>query len=249
MADAWAIMDRLFRTEGGSPELLRLERDLYILKGGYLWWSCRYDDAEYMLRAAVRKALAIGEPEPVIKAGVQMCYLAIQCDDAKHSPSARRSSGTTTKKAGMRKWEGTALRFMGISRILLAQYDEADRYLLMSTSVFEKLEEKGCNLHRLPDSGRAFPRRCAARAEEDKGGARALRELRQHRRVRLALPRPRPRAPRRRLSASCFSDATRRPRCICSAWGKIYNIMHTEWEGRPSGRRPRLQHHGRPQLP
>ena len=124
MADAWAIMDRLFRTEGGSPELLRLERDLYILKGGYLWWSCRYDDAEYMLRAAVRKALAIGEPEPVIKAGVQMCYLAIQCDDAKHLAFCAQKLWDYTKKAGMRKWEGTALRFMGISRILLAQYDE-----------------------------------------------------------------------------------------------------------------------------
>ena len=29
-----------------------------------------------MLRGAVRKAVSIGEPEPVIKAGVQMCYLA-----------------------------------------------------------------------------------------------------------------------------------------------------------------------------
>ena len=38
---------------------------LYILKGGYLWWSGRYDDAGYMLRGAVRKAVSIGEPEPV----------------------------------------------------------------------------------------------------------------------------------------------------------------------------------------
>ena len=60
LADAWEIMNRLFRTEGGSPDLLRMERDLYILKGGYLWWSGRYDDAGYMLRGAVRKAVSIG---------------------------------------------------------------------------------------------------------------------------------------------------------------------------------------------
>ena len=229
MADAWAIMDRLFRTEGGSPELLRLERDLYILKGGYLWWSCRYDDAEYMLRAAVRKALAIGEPEPVIKAGVQMCYLAIQCDDAKHLAFCARKLWDYTKKAGMRKWEGTALRFMGISRILLAQYDEADRYLLMSTSVFEKLEEKGCNYTVCLIAAEHF-RGDALLAQKKIKEALALFEncvnigesVSLFRGLGLALAK----------AAFCLMLLGRykEAEVHLQRMGKIYNIMHTEWE-------------------
>lgn len=229
MAEAWAIMDRLFRTEGGSPELLRLERDLYILKGGYLWWSCRYDDAEYMLRAAVRKALAIGEPEPVIKAGVQMCYLAIQCDDAKHLAFCAQKLWDYTKKAGMRKWEGTALRFMGISRILLAQYDEADRYLLMSTSVFEKLEEKGCNYTVCLIAAEHF-RGDALLAQKKIKEALALFEncvnigesVSLFRGLGLALAK----------AAFCLMLLGRykEAEVHLQRMGKIYNIMHTEWE-------------------
>ncbi|WP_455599790.1 AAA family ATPase [Cloacibacillus sp.] len=145
LADAWEIMNRLFRTEGGSPGLLRMERDLYILKGGYLWWSGRYDDADYMLRGAVRKAMAIGEPEPVIKAGVQMCYLAIQRDDARRLSFCAEKLYKYAKKAGYCHWEGIALRFIAIARILAGRHDEVEKYLLMSTLVFEKLEEKGQN--------------------------------------------------------------------------------------------------------
>ena len=219
MADAWVIMDRLFRTEGGSPELLRLERDLYILKGGYLWWSC----------AAVRKALAIGEPEPVIKAGVQMCYLAIQCDDAKHLAFCAQKLWDYTKKAGMRKWEGTALRFMGISRILLAQYDEADRYLLMSTSVFEKLEEKGCNYTVCLIAAEHF-RGDALLAQKKIKEALALFEncvnigesVSLFRGLGLALAK----------AAFCLMLLGRykEAEVHLQRMGKIYNIMHTEWE-------------------
>ncbi|MDO4559644.1 MAG: AAA family ATPase [bacterium] len=145
MAEAWEILNRIFRTEGGSPALLRMERDLYTLKGGYLWWSGRYDDADNMLRGAVRKAIAAGEPEPVIKAGVQMCYLAIQKDDAKHLSFCAGKLYKFAKDTGFRQWEGIALRFIAIANILAGRHDEVEKFLLMSTSIFEKLEEKGQN--------------------------------------------------------------------------------------------------------
>lgn len=145
LGEAWKMMDMLFRTEGGSPELLRLERDLYILKGGCLWWSGRYADADGMLRSALRKGAAIGEPEPIIRAGVQMCYLAIQRDDAKTLSFCARKLRTFAKKTPFRQWEGIALRFMAIAKILAGRHEEVEEYLLMSTSIFEKLEERGEN--------------------------------------------------------------------------------------------------------
>lgn len=229
MDEAWALMDRLFRTEGGSPELRRLERDLYILKGGYLWWSCRYDDAEYMLRAAVRKAIALGEPEPIIKAGVQMCYIAIQRDDAKRLAFCARKLLDYTKKAGLRKWEGTALRFMGISRILLAQYGEADKYLLMSTAVFEKLEDEGSNYTVCLIAAEHF-RGDALLAQKKIKEALALFEncisigesVSLFRGLGLALAK----------AAFCLVLLNRykEAEAHIQRMGKIYNIMHTEWE-------------------
>ncbi len=145
MGEAWKIMDTLFRREGGSPELLRLERDLYILKGAYLWWSGGCADADIMLRGALRKALAAEEAEPVIRAGVQMCYLAIQEDDAKRLSYCARKLLAFSKKSSFRQWEGAALRFAAIAEILAGRHEEAEKHLLISAAVFEKLEEKGEN--------------------------------------------------------------------------------------------------------
>lgn len=145
LGEAWEKMDALFRTEGGSPELLRIERDLYILKGGCLWWSGRSADADIMLRGAVRRAVSAGEAEPIIKAGVQMCYLAIQRDDAKKLMFCARKLLDFARRNSFRQWEGTALRFMAIAEILAGRHAEAEKHLLLSASVFEKLEEKGEN--------------------------------------------------------------------------------------------------------
>ena len=145
LGEAWRIMESLFRTEGGSPELLRIERDLYILKGAYLWWSGCYADAETMLRGAVRRAVSAGEAEPIIKAGVQMCCLAIQRDDAKKLMFCARKLLDFARKNSFRQWEGTALRFAAIAEILAGHGEEAEKLLLMSASVFEKLEENGEN--------------------------------------------------------------------------------------------------------
>ncbi len=229
MNDAWEIMDRLFRSEGGSPELLALERDLYILKGGYLWWSRRCDDAAYMLRAALRKALAAGEAEPVIKAGVQMCYLAIQRDDGKRLAYRAKKLLRFAKKSGFREWEGTALRFLGISRVLLAKYDEADKYLLMSAAVFEKLEEKGINYtvciiaadHFRGDS--LFARKKIREALElYENCVKVGESVSLFRGLGLALAK----AAFCHMLLGNYQEAEER----LQRMGKVYNIMHTEWE-------------------
>lgn len=145
ISEAWEMMNRLFRTEGGSPGLLRMERDLFILKGGYLWWSGRYDDSDYMLREALRKAVRLKEPEAVIRAGAQLCYLAIQLDDARRLSFCAGKLYKFVREHGFRQWEGVSLRFIAIARILAGRHDDVEKYLLKSTSIFEKLEENGQN--------------------------------------------------------------------------------------------------------
>ncbi|MEG1823454.1 MAG: hypothetical protein RRY12_05175 [Cloacibacillus sp.] len=145
LSECWKIMNHLMRTEGGSPELLRTERDLYILRGGYLWWSGKYSDAEQMLRAALHKAMTLGDPEPIIKAGLQICFLAIQRDDARMLSLASRKLYRYAKKEKFKHWEGVSLRFMAIANILAGRHDEVESYLLKSTMIFEKLEESGQN--------------------------------------------------------------------------------------------------------
>ena len=229
LAEAWAIMDRLFRTKGGSAGLLRLERDLYTLKGGYLWWSRRYEDSENMLRAALRKALSLGEPEPVIKVGVQLCYLAIQRDDAKLLSFCSKKLLDYARKAGFKIWEGTALRFVGIARVLQARFDEAEKYLLASTAVFEKLEEQGLNYTVCLIAADHF-RGDALLAQNKIKEALALYEncvnigesVALFRGLGLALAK----------SAFCLMllGRDKEAESRLQRMGKIYNIMHTEWE-------------------
>ncbi|MDO4988808.1 MAG: AAA family ATPase [Synergistes sp.] len=145
LSNAWMLMDRLFRVEGASRELLCMERDFYILKGGYLWWSGNYEDAYQILRGAMRKAVKLKDPEPIIKAGVQICYLAIQQDDAKRLRYCAKKLRSYAASHSFKQWEGIAYRFMGIASILSGQKEKAEKYLLASTMIFEKLEDCGEN--------------------------------------------------------------------------------------------------------
>ena len=143
LAAAWDIMDKLFRQNGGTPELLKAERDLYTLKGAYLWWNGQYDDSRQMLDDAIKKAVSIGEAEPIIFALIQMCYLAIQMDDAELLSQNAESMRCIAQKENFQKWLGISYRFLGISGILSGDHDRVEEFLLKSTKVFEDLEEKG----------------------------------------------------------------------------------------------------------
>ena len=143
LSEAGRLMDKIVRAAGQKPELLRIERDLLILRGAWLWWSGNYDDAENTIKEGLSRALKIGETEPVVEACVQMCYLAIQKDDADRIFDYAVQVYRLAKKEHYHKWVGIALRFMGISSILKGEYQKADRQLQMSTLIFEKLEEEG----------------------------------------------------------------------------------------------------------
>lgn len=143
LEEAGRLMDRIVRVSGRKPEMMRIERDLLILRGAMLWWSGKYEDAEGALREGLEKAIKIGETEPVVEACVQICYLAIQNDDERRLSAFANRVYLLSIKDHLHKWMGVALRFKGISAILKGEFGIAFKVLQMSTLLFEKLEEEG----------------------------------------------------------------------------------------------------------
>ncbi len=143
LSSAWELMNKVSRSGVRSHDLDRIERDLYILQGAYHWWEGRYEDSRQMLTEGLRKALKIGEQEAAIEAVVQMCYLAIQTDNAQFLHSCASKVYRISQKEHLHQWLGISLRFLAIAKILEGKHSEAERLLQMSTLVFEKLEEEG----------------------------------------------------------------------------------------------------------
>lgn len=143
LAEADRLMDRIVRVSGRNPWLLQIERDMLILKGSLLWWSGKYDDAEGTLKEGLNKALKTKDSEAVVEAFVQLCFLAIQNDDAGRLFVYADRLYKLSMREHMHKWMGVALRFKGICAILQGEPQKASRMLRMSVKVFEKLEEEG----------------------------------------------------------------------------------------------------------
>ena len=136
-------LDRVVRLHGKGPEVLRLERDWEILKGGYLWWSGDYGSSLHILREGVRKAIQTKDYEAVAEGYAQLCFLAIQTDD---SASLERWGRTLYRLAGehhLHRWLGLSARFLAIAHILQTQHEPAEHLLRISTRVFERMEEAG----------------------------------------------------------------------------------------------------------
>lgn len=229
LANAWALMDKLFRTCGASRELLCMERDLFTLKGGYFWWSGSYDDSYQMLRSAVRKAIRIGEPEPIIKAAVQMCYLAIQQDDAKRLSYCAKKLRKFAAEHSFKQWEGIACRFMGIAAILSGKRESAYKHLLASTVIFEKLEDCGENYTV-----------CIIAAEHFRGDfeishgdiSKALTHYERCIDIGESIALFRGLGLSIAKAALCYIllDKCDKAENLLQRMGKFYNIMHTSWE-------------------
>lgn len=136
-------LDRSVRLHGKGPEVLPLERDWEIVRGGHLWWSGDYGNALTLLKEGVRKAMQTEDHEAVAEGYAQLCYLAIQNDDG---PSLELRARTLYQLAGehhLHRWLGTSARFLAIANILQRRHDPAERLLQISTRVFEKIEETG----------------------------------------------------------------------------------------------------------
>jgi len=143
LKEAWDLMDAIVRSGEWGERLAAAERDLYILQGAYHWWEGRYEDSRQMLTEGLRRAIVIKDPEAVAEALVQMCFLAIQTDDAKFLRSCASKAYVISAKEHLHCWLGVTLRFLAIANILQGKHREAERLLQMSSLVFEKLEREG----------------------------------------------------------------------------------------------------------
>lgn len=137
-----SLLDKQIRRLGCDSERSALERNLLVLEGGYLWWSGRYDDADQLLREAYRRARKNGAAEQS-EALLQLCYLAIQTDDAARLFPCAREMYRLCLTHRLYVPLGGAMRFLAIAQIMEGRLDAASRLLQMSTKLFEKLEEEG----------------------------------------------------------------------------------------------------------
>ena len=143
LGEAMELLDKVSREHGGTPEVLNAETDLFTLNGAYLWWNGHYSDSRQMLNEALRKAMINKGGTSILKAAVQICYLAIQTDDAKLLSKTAAMVFRTAQKEHRHPLLGISARFLAISRILDNRHDEVHRLLQMSTKIFETLEERG----------------------------------------------------------------------------------------------------------
>ncbi|MCF7935531.1 MAG: AAA family ATPase [Synergistales bacterium] len=137
-----SLLNRQIRRHGRTPERSTMERQLFVLHGGYLWWSGHYEEAGQVLGEAYRMA-AGGSDRDRAEALLQLCYLAIQTDNRKALAISAGELYRRARASHLHLFMGSALRFLAILRIMEGRPNAARRLLQMSTRVFEKLEEEG----------------------------------------------------------------------------------------------------------
>ena len=142
--EAQELLEKLYRSNGRTPELVRLDRRLMTIKGGFLRWNGDYGSAFACLEEALK--LALREPkreEVVVSVLEQLCYIGIQKDDpqtlAFYAPLFYRE----TLKAHLHPSIGMGLRFLAILNGMEGRYEAASRLAKMSSRLFESLETQG----------------------------------------------------------------------------------------------------------
>ncbi len=143
LKEALELLDKVSREHGGTAEVTGAECELFILKGAFLWWNGHYDDSRQLLNEAMRRAVSRNDDTCTAKAALQICYLAIQTDDARLLSCSGKILFRLAQKHHIHRILGVAARFLAIAKILDNKHDEVIGMLQMSTKIFEKLEERG----------------------------------------------------------------------------------------------------------
>ena len=142
--EAWALLDKLIRAQGRTPDLIRHERTLLTLRGGFLRWSGHYTDAENCLDEAMRLALhAPDRREAIVEVLEQFCTVGIQRDDPEFLRRYVFAFYREARYAQLHPQIGMALRFLSILGLMEGRFDDAAKMARMSLRLFEKLEAHG----------------------------------------------------------------------------------------------------------
>ena len=142
--EAWGLLDRLIRAHGRTPELIRHERTLLTLRGGFLRWSGRYADAGNCLDEAMRLALhAPDRREAVVDVLEQFCCIGIQRDAPETLRRYVFAFYREVRRAQLHPQIGMALRFLSVLGLMEGRFGDAAKMARMSLRLFEKLEAHG----------------------------------------------------------------------------------------------------------
>jgi tetratricopeptide (TPR) repeat protein len=141
---AHSLLNELVRTMGRTPELIRSEKALMILEGGYMRWSGDYDGARGYLEEALKIAFREQNREEAASDALeQLCYLGVQMDDPKLLERYVYPYYRCVRKLHMHTEIGVALRLLAVLKIMEQSYASAEKLLKMSLKIFETLENHG----------------------------------------------------------------------------------------------------------
>ena len=145
LSEIRTIIDRRIRLYGRSSKLNSMERSLFTIEGGYLWWSGKYEDAASFLKEALQCAIREDKPKAIIEVCMQLCYLSIQTDNEEGLRRYAKRIFLLARTKHYHPWMGVSMRFLAISYIMTGNTNTALRLLQMSIRLFEKIEEEGAS--------------------------------------------------------------------------------------------------------
>ena len=137
------LLHKLNVKGSSDMDLLRMEASYLELKGGYLVAWGQYREGRNIINRALRLTGERGYDDLGLLCLKHLCYHGVQTDNHKLIEPFAREMIHKSKKMNMDHYLGTALRFSGVARQLMGDFDAAERIYLRSIEVFEGLSEVG----------------------------------------------------------------------------------------------------------
>ncbi|NCC43264.1 MAG: hypothetical protein EOM18_06700 [Clostridia bacterium] len=137
------LLHKLNVKGSSDVDLLRMEASYLELKGGYLIAWGHYREGRNIINRALRLTGEKGFDDLGLRCLKHFCYHGVQTDNYKLIEPFAREMIHKSRRMNMDHYLGTALRFSGVARQLIGDFDSAERIYLRSIEVFEGLSEVG----------------------------------------------------------------------------------------------------------
>nr|WP_321502513.1 AAA family ATPase [uncultured Dethiosulfovibrio sp.] len=137
------LLHKLNVKGSSDMDLLRMEASYLELKGGYMVAWGQYREGRNIINRALRLTGERGYDDLGLLCLKHLCYHGVQTDNHKLIEPFAREMIHKSKRMNMDHYLGTALRFSGVARQLMGDFDAAERIYLRSIEVFEGLSEVG----------------------------------------------------------------------------------------------------------
>ena len=144
-----ALMYKVRRLYGATPEVRQMQLDYLYLKGRYFIREGAYDKGYECIRELIDEAVDTGSDEYALKGYKQLIYGYIQTEDARGmAPCIDEALRIATDK-NYKKEIGVLLRLKGLNRLMRGEFEEAETLLTASEAHFTSTAgiEKKYGLH------------------------------------------------------------------------------------------------------